>query len=88
MGGQEFKPGWYPVEGNTSQERYWDGNQWVGPTRPKAQLAANPIGLGMALVGAAAMIVAVFLPWLEDTGSHSPEFKRTRSFSKARAGYS
>ena len=33
MSDQVKPPGWYPVPGNPSQNRYWDGDDWAEPSK-------------------------------------------------------
>lgn len=64
-------PGWYPDPDDQERTRYWDGEEWtqrhdIGeesrPTKSDLQL-----GIGLGFVGAAVLLISVFLPMAEST---------------------
>jgi hypothetical protein len=64
---EHYLSGWYPTpDGNG--ERYWDGDQWTDQFRGvEPEYAISPVGIGLALVGALAMVIGVFLPRVESS---------------------
>lgn len=68
--------GWYPDPSQTATQRYWDGENWTdqrAPLVPSSAAGANPgisvsARLVLGVLGAAAAVVAVFLPHAESSG--------------------
>lgn len=62
--------GWYPDPGQPATQRYWDGTDWTdqrAPLEPPGAGLDRSLGAGLALIGAAVMLVSVFLPMGESS---------------------
>lgn len=65
---EERPAGWYPAPGENDLQRYWNGEQWTGQRRNadgspivRQRFDVSPFGLGVAICGAALMVLASFL---------------------------